>query len=209
MLDAVRVMPVVVIDRVAHGVPLAQTLVEAGIPAIEVTLRSAAALEAVAEIAAAVPDIMVGVGSIRRSQQLQEAVKAGARFAVGPGSTDALLDTADDLALPFVPGAITASEMIRLLERGYTLQKFFPAEPAGGLAMIKALHAPLPEVRFFPTGGISVELAPAYLAHPAVACVGGSWFVPAAALAEEDFARIGRLAAEAALLGAEAAAPGA
>lgn len=193
-LNDVRVMPVVVVSDTARAVPLAETLLDAGITAIEVTLRSPEALTAIERIAAGVPGLLVGAGSIRRADQMRQAVDAGAQFAVSPGASDALLDAADELDLPFVPGAVTASEMIRLLERGYTLQKFFPAEPCGGLAAIRALAAPLPEVRFFPTGGIDASLAAEYLAFPPVACVGGSWFVPPDALAAGDFAAIRELA---------------
>lgn len=203
LLRGTRVMPVVVLEDPDLAIPLAQTLLSAGIGAIEVTLRSGAALQAIERIAAGCPDILLGAGSIRRPGQLREVAEAGARFAVSPGSSPNLLAAARQRKMPLVPGAVTASEMIVLLEAGYTLQKFFPAEPSGGLAAIRSLAAPLPEVRFFPTGGIDATRAADYLAHPAIACVGGSWFVPADALAARDFDRIGRLAAEAAALAAE------
>ena len=200
LLAGQRIVPVVVIEEAASAVPLAETLLEAGLGAIEVTLRSDAALEAIERIASAVPDLVLGAGSVRRAEHLARVRDAGARFAVSPGATERLLDEADAVALPFVPGAVTASEILRLLERGYTLQKFFPAELSGGVAQLRALAAPLPEVRFFPTGGITPERASEYLALPCVACLGGSWMVPAALLADGDYEAIGRLSRDAARL---------
>jgi 2-dehydro-3-deoxyphosphogluconate aldolase/(4S)-4-hydroxy-2-oxoglutarate aldolase len=141
--------------------------------------------------------MLVGAGSVRRAEQFAQIADAGARFAVSPGATASLLDAAERQGMPFVPGAVTASEIIGLLESGYRLQKFFPAEASGGLASIRALAAPLPEVLFFPTGGIDQTLAREYLACECVASVGGSWFVPAGALAAGDFARIRELASDA------------
>ncbi|MEO1035527.1 MAG: bifunctional 4-hydroxy-2-oxoglutarate aldolase/2-dehydro-3-deoxy-phosphogluconate aldolase [Pseudomonadota bacterium] len=197
-LAAARVVPVVVIDDATVAVELAATLADAGIAAIEITLRTPAALSAIAAVAKDNPGILVGAGSVRNADQFAAIVDAGARFAVSPGHSDSLLAAAKAHGLPFVPGAVTASETLTLLDHGYTLQKFFPAESAGGLPMIKALSAPLPEVRFFPTGGINVERARDYLAFDAVSAVGGSWLTPAKALASRDFASIGELAAAAA-----------
>jgi len=200
VLGDIRVVPVIVLEDAGQAVALARTLCDAGLPAVEITLRTAAALEAIRSIAAEVPDAIVGAGSVRSAAHLRECVQAGARFAVSPGSSPGLLDAAAGAEIPLVPGAATASEVMRLLEAGYTLQKFFPAEGAGGTAMLKALGAPLPEARFFPTGGITDALAGDYLALPNVACVGGSWIAPPTLLAAGDFEAIGRRAAAAAAL---------
>ncbi len=201
LLAGVRVVPVVVIDDVDKAVPLAECLLGAGLEVIEVTLRTAAGLEAIERIAAGVPGMIVGAGSIRTAEQLEAVQKAGARFGVSPGATGRLLNAAKRSGLPFVPGAISPSEMMRLLQRGYTLQKFFPAGLAGGVPFLKAVAAPIPEVRFVPTGGISEKNAPDYLALQNVAAVGGSWIVPADLLAAADFDAIGQIAADAARLG--------
>ena len=198
LFSEVRVVPVVVIEEVAMAVPLAETLRDAGIGAIEVTLRTEAGLPAITRIAREVPGIIIGAGSVRHPQQFGQIVDAGARFAVSPGATDELLEAADSASLPFVPGATTASEVLSLLQQGYQFQKFFPAELIGGIQMIKALSAPIAEVSFFPTGGITLALARDYLALPNVRCVGGSWFVPTEALRAGDFKKITSLAIEAA-----------
>jgi len=200
LLNDHRVIPVVVIDNPAHAVPLGKTLLDNGIHAIEITLRTEAALASIEAIAGHIPELILGAGSIRDANQIPAAARAGARFLVSPGSTDTLIAEARKTGLPFVPGAATASEMLHLLEHGYRLQKFFPAEQLGGLALIDALAAPLPEVMFFPTGGINHKLALDYLEHPNVACIGGSWFVPKNLIAEGEFESIGKLAAEAARL---------
>lgn len=201
LLSAFRVVPVVAIDDRAHAVPLAETLVEAGLSVIEITLRTPEALGAIEDVARRVPEILVGAGSIRQAGQVTDVANAGARFGVSPGTTDALLDAVADCGLPFVPGAATPSEMIALCERGYTLQKFFPAEAAGGIALLKSVASPIPEARFVPTGGISYETAPDYLALGNVTAIGGSWITPARMIAAGDFERIGALARDAALLG--------
>ncbi len=201
LLSAFRVVPVVAIDDRAHAVPLAETLVEAGLSVIEITLRTPGALGAIEDVARRVPEILVGAGSIRQAGQVTDVANAGARFGVSPGTTDALLDAVADCGLPFVPGAATPSEMIALCERGYTLQKFFPAEAAGGIALLKSVASPIPEARFVPTGGISYETAPDYLALGNVTAIGGSWITPARIIAAGDFERIGALARDAALLG--------
>jgi 2-dehydro-3-deoxyphosphogluconate aldolase/(4S)-4-hydroxy-2-oxoglutarate aldolase len=195
-----RVVPVVVINDADTAVPLAETLLASGLPAIEVTLRTTAALDAIAAISGKVPELVVGAGSIRNAAQVAQVLDAGARFGVSPGHSDGLLDAVDAANLPFIPGAITPSESLALLDRGYTLQKFFPAGVAGGIPYLKALSGPLPEVRFMPTGGISVDNARDYLDLPNVACIGGSWMVPAAALGDRDFGAIGTLARAAAAL---------
>lgn len=200
LLSGQRVVPVVVIEDASDAVPLARTLLSAGLGAIEVTLRTEEGLEAIERIANQVPDMLLGAGSVRRAGQIGEVKSAGARFAVSPGSSDALLDAAADAALPFVPGAVTASEVLKLLDLGYTLQKFFPAELSGGAPFLKALGAPIPEARFMPTGGVTPGNAGDYLSLANVACIGGSWIAPSGLLREKNFDAIGRLAGEAARL---------
>ncbi len=200
LLAGRRVVPVVVIGRTGDAVPLARTLLAAGLTAIEVTLRTEAGLAAIEHIARDVPGMLVGAGSVRRAAQVKDVKSAGATFAVSPGSSDALLDAVADVELPFVPGAVTASEMLELLDRGYTLQKFFPAELSGGAAFLEAIAAPIPEVSFMPTGGIGPDNAQDYLALANVACVGGSWIAPPDLLQERDFAAIAELASAAANL---------
>ncbi|GAA3068596.1 bifunctional 4-hydroxy-2-oxoglutarate aldolase/2-dehydro-3-deoxy-phosphogluconate aldolase [Streptosporangium carneum] len=200
LLDIAPVIPVVVIDDPETAVPLARALVAGGLPVIEVTLRTAGALEAVERIAAEVPEAVIGAGTIRTGADVTAAVAAGARFLVSPGSTPALLDAMEGGGVPFLPGVATASEVLALAERGLTEMKFFPAEAAGGLPYLKSLAGPLADVRFCPTGGIRLATAPDYLALPNVGCVGGTWLTPADALAEGDYARIEKLASEAAAL---------
>jgi len=200
VLHLVPVMPVVVIEDARHAVPLARALVAGGIPVIEITLRTAAALEAVRAIASEVEGAVIGVGTVRRPQDLADAEKAGARFAISPGSSPSLLAAARDSALPWLPGAATASEAMTLAEHGHVFQKFFPAESAGGAAALRALHGPMPEIRFCATGGIGAHNAHDYLALPNVACVGGSWLTPAKRIAEGDWIGIEALARAASLL---------
>jgi 2-dehydro-3-deoxyphosphogluconate aldolase/(4S)-4-hydroxy-2-oxoglutarate aldolase len=200
LLSGVSVVPVVVIDDVDSAVRLAECLFEAGLNTIEVTLRTDDALESMSRIVAAVPEMIVGAGSVRYTKQVAEVIQAGAKFVVSPGASDQLLDTIEEAGIPFVPGAVTASEMMRLLERGYTLQKFFPAELVGGIPYLRAVGGPLSEVRFMPTGGVSAELAKDYLALSNVAAVGGSWIAPASLLEHGDYEAIGRLASDAAAL---------
>lgn len=201
LLKRERIVPVVVIDDAAKAVPLARTLMEAGLNSIEVTLRSAAALAAIEQIATKVPGLIVGAGSLRRSEQVSDIREAGAQFAVAPGWAPGLLDAAEVAGLPLLPGAATAAEMMQLFERGYALQKFFLAELAGGIPYLRAVGAPLPELRFVPTGGITAELAGDYLALPNVAAVGGTWITPKCLLDAGDFDRIGQLAADAIAIG--------
>ncbi|MDF6042192.1 bifunctional 4-hydroxy-2-oxoglutarate aldolase/2-dehydro-3-deoxy-phosphogluconate aldolase [Streptomyces sp. JH14] len=200
VLNLAPVVPVVVLEDAADAVPLARALVAGGLPAIEVTLRTAAALDAIEAIAAEVPDAVVGAGTVISARNVADTVAAGARFLVSPGWTDSLLDAMKAAEVPFLPGVSTTSEVVALLERGVTEMKFFPAEAAGGTAYLKALSAPLPQARFCPTGGITPASAPTYLALPNVDCVGGSWMVPGDALAAKDWARVERLAGEAAAL---------
>lgn len=196
LLDLAPVVPVVVIEDAATAVPLARALVAGGLPVIEVTLRTAAALPAIERIAAEVPDAVIGAGTIRSAQDVASAVAAGSKFLVSPGTTPALVDAMLAGGVPFLPGVATASEAMTLFERGVREMKFFPAEAAGGLPYLKALGGPLPDVRFCPTGGITLASAPSYLALPNVGCVGGTWLTPADALATGDYARIQKLAAE-------------
>ncbi|UGB38155.1 bifunctional 4-hydroxy-2-oxoglutarate aldolase/2-dehydro-3-deoxy-phosphogluconate aldolase [Frateuria soli] len=195
------VIPVVVIEDARAAVPMARALVAGGVPAIEVTLRTAAALDAVRAIAAEVEGAVVGVGTVLGEADLRAAHRAGARFAVSPGATPRLLDAAEDVPLPLLPGAATASEAMALLERGYRHLKFFPAVPAGGARLLAAWAGPLPQLRFCPTGGISAASAGEFLALPNVLCVGGSWLTPADKLATGDWAGIEALARAAARLG--------
>jgi 2-dehydro-3-deoxyphosphogluconate aldolase/(4S)-4-hydroxy-2-oxoglutarate aldolase len=194
------VVPVVIVDDAAHAVPMAKALVAGGIRAIEVTLRTPAALDAIRAIAAEVEDAVVGVGTVLDGTQLDTARKAGARFAVSPGASPGLLDAADDDELPLLPGVATAGEAMTLLERGYSHLKFFPAVPAGGARLLAAWASPLPQIRFCPTGGISLASAPEFLALPKVACVGGWGLTPSDKLEAGDWSGIERLSREAALL---------
>ncbi|MGP4049298.1 bifunctional 4-hydroxy-2-oxoglutarate aldolase/2-dehydro-3-deoxy-phosphogluconate aldolase [Streptomyces sp. 2A115] len=201
VLDLAPVLPVVVIDDVADAVPLARALVAGGLPAIEVTLRTPVALDAIRAIADGVPGAVVGAGTVITPAQVVDTVAAGARFLVSPGWTDVLLDAMAAAGVPFLPGVSTTSEVVALLERGVSEMKFFPAQAAGGTAYLKALAGPLPQARFCPTGGISPGNAPEYLALPNVHCVGGSWMLPPDAVAARDWARVEALAREAAEMG--------
>jgi 2-dehydro-3-deoxyphosphogluconate aldolase/(4S)-4-hydroxy-2-oxoglutarate aldolase len=194
------VVAVVVIDELADAVPLARALVGGGIRAIEVTLRTPVALDAVRAIGAEVEGAVVGAGTLLAPKDIAAAEAAGARFGVSPGVTPALLDAADASALPYLPGAATATEAMQLFERGYTFQKFFPATPAGGPEYLRALASPLPGIRFCPTGGISAHSAREWLALPNVVCVGGSWLSAGALLRSGAWRRIEALAREAAAL---------
>ncbi|MGI5487704.1 bifunctional 4-hydroxy-2-oxoglutarate aldolase/2-dehydro-3-deoxy-phosphogluconate aldolase [Microtetraspora malaysiensis] len=200
LLDLAPVVPVVVVDDAATAVPLARALVAGGLPVIEVTLRTDAALDAIRRIADEVPDAVVGAGTVRSADDIAAAVAAGSRFLVSPGTTPSLLDALLDGGVPFLPGVATASEAMAVRERGITEMKFFPAEVAGGVPYLKALSGPLADVRFCPTGGIKPATAPSYLALPNVGCVGGTWLTPADALAAGDYGRIEKLALEASAL---------
>jgi 2-dehydro-3-deoxyphosphogluconate aldolase / (4S)-4-hydroxy-2-oxoglutarate aldolase len=194
------VIPVVIIDDARHAVPMARALVAGGVPAIEVTLRTPAALDAIRAIAAEVEGAVVGVGTVLTAKDLHAAEQAGARFAVSPGVSPHLLAAAEDSALPLLPGVATASEAMSMLERGYRHLKFFPAVPAGGTKLLGAWASPLPQLRFCPTGGIALTTAPDFLALPNVLCVGGSWLTPKDKLQSGDWNGIEQLAREAALL---------
>ncbi len=193
------VIPVLVVDDIDAAIPLAQALVTGGLPVLEVTLRTPVAMSVIREMSQ-VPGGIVGAGTVLTPEDAENAKAAGAQFAVSPGATDRLLDACEEIGLPILPGAATASEAMALLERGYTTQKFFPAESAGGAAMLRSLSSPLPQILFCPTGGISHENAHDYLVLPNVACVGGSWVAPKDLLRSGDWGRILELAKEAARL---------
>ena len=194
------VIPVLTIERVADAVPLARALVKGGLRVLEITLRTPAALEALAAIADQVPEAIAGVGTVLTVRQFEQAQRAGARFAVSPGCTPALAAAAGSAGLPYLPGVQTVSEAMALAEQGFSLLKLFPADAAGGLTWLRAVAAPLQEVRFCPTGGVTAETAPAYLALANVACVGGSWVAPKDAVAGHHWTVVERLAFIAAAL---------
>lgn len=194
------VIPVLVVEDPAHAKPLAEALVRGGLPVLEVTLRTPAALEAIAEMSQ-VEGGVVGAGTLLSGTDVREAVAAGARFGVSPGAAPGVLDAAEGADLPMLPGAATPSEVMVLLERGYSVQKFFPAAINGGVPALKAIGAPIPQVRFCPTGGVSAANAAEYLALDNVLCVGGSWVAPKDRVAEGDWAAIEELARGAAALG--------
>ena len=196
MQDA-PVIPVIVLHDVAHAVPMARALVAGGIRMLEVTLRTPQALACMEAIARDVPEAVLGAGTVRSQADAQAAMNAGARFAVSPGYTSALGQACRALGLPLLPGVATGSEIMQAQADGYQQLKFFPALQAGGLAMLKAWSGPFFDVDFCPTGGLTPENAPQFLALPNVRCVGGSWLVPADALAAGDWARITALAAQA------------
>ncbi|MFC0865594.1 bifunctional 4-hydroxy-2-oxoglutarate aldolase/2-dehydro-3-deoxy-phosphogluconate aldolase [Sphaerimonospora cavernae] len=198
LLDLAPVVPVVVIEDAGTAVPLARALVAGGLPAIEITLRTSAAVDAIRRIAAEVPEAVVGAGTVRTPGDVAAALDAGARFLVSPGTTPSLLTAMVAAGVPYLPGVATATEAMTLAERGVREMKFFPAEAAGGVGYLKALSGPLPDVRFCPTGGITPANARSYLSLSNVGCVGGSWITPAVLLAAGDYARIEKLATEAA-----------
>lgn len=194
------VMPVMVINKLENAVPLAKALVDGGLKVLEITLRTPVALDAIRAIKAEVPGAIVGAGTIINIDTLNNAIDAGAEFIVSPGVTDSLIDAAMASGVPILPGVITPSEVMRLLEKGITAMKFFPAEAAGGIPMLKSIGGPLPQVTFCPTGGVNPKNAPEYLALSNVACVGGSWMAPADLVDAGNWAEITRRAAEAAAL---------
>jgi 2-dehydro-3-deoxyphosphogluconate aldolase/(4S)-4-hydroxy-2-oxoglutarate aldolase len=200
LLTLAPVIPVVVLDDEHAAVPLARALVAGGLPVIEITMRTRSALPGIKRIAQEVPEAVIGAGTVLTPADVRAAVGAGARFLVSPGSTERLLDAMLDSGVPILPGAATASEVLALLERGLTQVKLFPAQPAGGVAALKALAGPLPTVGFCPTGGITATSAPDFLALPNVACVGGSWLTPADAVAAGAWAHVEQLARQAAAL---------
>jgi 2-dehydro-3-deoxyphosphogluconate aldolase/(4S)-4-hydroxy-2-oxoglutarate aldolase len=197
LLDLSPVIPVIVIDDLSTAVELARALTAGGIRALEITLRSPAALDAIRAIADQVPDAVVGVGTVRTPDQLDAALRAGARFGVSPGLTEDLARAARASGIPFLPGVATASEAMRAAELGFEALKLFPAEAAGGAALLKSWHGPLPELRFCPTGGIHADNMASYLALPNVRCVGGSWLTPATAVRDRQWPTITDLARQA------------
>jgi 2-dehydro-3-deoxyphosphogluconate aldolase/(4S)-4-hydroxy-2-oxoglutarate aldolase len=200
VLARAPVVPVLSIARVEDAVPLARALVDGGLPVLEVTLRTEAAIGAIRAIREHVPEAAVGAGTVLNARDLSAVEAAGAGFAISPGATDALYAAASDARIPLLPGIATASELMHGLELGYQRFKFFPAESSGGIGALKAFAGPFAQAKFCPTGGIDPARAPAYLALPNVITVGGSWMVPADALAKGDWARIAGLAREAAAL---------
>ena len=204
MTDA-PVIPVIVLDNVAHAVPVARALVAGGIRMLEVTLRTPAALACIEAIAREVPEAVAGAGTVRSAADAQAAAMAGARFAVSPGYTHAVGKACHDLGLPLLPGVATGGEIMAAQEDGYAHVKFFPAMQAGGLAMLKAWQGPFGDVKFCPTGSITIANAPDFLALNNVVCVGGSWLTPAESIAQGDWARITQLAREAVALRGPAA----
>jgi 2-dehydro-3-deoxyphosphogluconate aldolase/(4S)-4-hydroxy-2-oxoglutarate aldolase len=200
ILSAAPVVPVLTIEDREVAVPLARALVAGGLTALEITLRTPDALDCIRAIAAEVEGANVGAGTVLDAKQYEAAASAGARFVVSPGATNVLIGAARNSPVPFLPGVATAGEAMALADHGYLFLKFFPAEPAGGLAYLKALSAPLPAIRFCPTGGIAAHNAGAYLALPNVICVGGSWVAPANAVAGSDWVQVTNLAGEAANL---------
>lgn len=197
-----RVVPVVVLQDAAHAVPLAQALLAGGIDVIEITLRTPCALEAIAAVAREVPDMQVGAGTLLGADDVRRAQDAGARFGLSPGHSPALLRAVAEAGLPFVPGVMTPGEVMAAREAGYRLMKLFPATVAGGLDMLKALASPFGDVRFCPTGGVSLDNLGGFLKQPNVALVGGSWLAPAAALQAGDWSQITTLARQAMALSA-------
>lgn len=191
------VIPVIVIQRLESAIGLARALVDGGVRVLEVTMRTPAALDAMRAMRDAVPEAIVGAGTITNPDDLSKAIAAGAQFGVSPGATPSLLSAIRDCGLPFLPGAMTPSDVMLRRDAGFTAMKLFPAQQAGGIGMLKALGAPLPDVRFCPTGGVAPENLRDFLALPNVAMAGGSWLTPADALRDGDWARITRLAREA------------
>jgi 2-dehydro-3-deoxyphosphogluconate aldolase/(4S)-4-hydroxy-2-oxoglutarate aldolase len=199
ILELAPVIPVIILDDVSQARPLAEALVAGGLPVLEVTLRTPNALRVIEEMAK-VAGAVVGSGTVRGAQHMQQSVDAGCKFMVSPGISPFILDAADKVSIPLLPGIATPSEAMTAAERGYGLLKFFPAEANGGAPVLKAFASPLSDITFCPTGGIDIVKARTYLALPNVICVGGSWIMPADAIASGDWRRIEALAREAAAL---------
>jgi len=191
------VIPVIRIEQLAHAVPLARALAKGGLPAIEITLRTPVALDAIRAVASEVEDAVTGAGTILNAKQFEQAVEAGSKFIVSPGTTPQVIKAAAGSDVPLLPGAVTSSEIMAALEQGYSLLKFFPAEQAGGAAYLKSLSSPFAGVRFCPTGGVSEKNAPIYLGLPNVLCVGGSWVAPDELVRDGKWAEIEALARQA------------
>ncbi len=199
ILSLAPVVPVIILDDVSKARPLAEALVAGGLPILEVTLRTPNALKVIEEMAK-VEGAIVGSGTVRNALHMKQSVDAGCRFMVSPGISPRIFDAADDIGIPLLPGIATASEAMTAAERGYSFLKFFPAEANGGAPVLQAFASPIPDMTFCPTGGIDLEKAKVYLSLPNVICVGGSWIMPADALASSDWARIEALAREASQL---------
>jgi len=204
ILRRAPVIPVLTVTRVEHAVPLAEALVGGGLTVLEVTLRSPVALDVIRAMRRAVPDAVVGVGTLLRAEQFAQAADAGAQFGVSPGLTPELAAASATVDYPLLPGVMTPSELLAARALGFDTCKLFPAQQAGGVGMLKALHAVFPDVAFCPTGGVSRQNAGEFLALPNVLCVGGSWVAPADALESGDWARVRELAADAAGLARKA-----
>lgn len=200
ILTLAPVLPVVVLDDATRAEPLARALLAGGINTVEITLRTPAAIDAIRAMARSVPEIIVGAGTVLNESDLHAAAEAGARYALAPGATPRLLKAARKGSIPFIPGVATSSEVMRGLALGYRCFKFFPAEQLGGAAAVKALAGPLAAARFCPTGSITADKAPAYLALNNVLCVGGSWVAPTEKIAAADWTAIETLARQAAAL---------
>jgi 2-dehydro-3-deoxyphosphogluconate aldolase/(4S)-4-hydroxy-2-oxoglutarate aldolase len=199
-LRSAPVVPVMVIENLEDAVPLARALVKGGLPVLEITLRTKAARDCIKAIIAEVEGAIVGTGTVLTHEQLHLSDKLGCAFAVSPGASPMLMQAAKNFSVPLLPGAATASESMALLEQGYSLQKFFPAEPSGGAPYLASLASPLPQVRFCPTGGITPELAPSYLKLANVITLGGSWMAPKALVAAKKWDEIEKLARAASAL---------
>lgn len=197
IMNTSPIVPVMVINNVEHAVPLAKALVKGGLKVLEITLRTPAALESIRRIKAEVPDAIVGAGTIINIETLNQAIEAGAEFIVSPGTTDKLIDAAIATGVPLLPGIANPSDAMRLLEKGITAMKFFPAEAAGGVPMLKSIGAPIPQISFCPTGGVSQKNVKEYFSLPNVACVGGSWMCAASLVDAENWDEITRLSVEA------------
>ncbi|HMQ58637.1 MAG TPA: 2-dehydro-3-deoxy-phosphogluconate aldolase [Rhizobiaceae bacterium] len=196
VLTGQPVIPVIVVERARDAVPLARALAAGGLPAVEITLRTPDALDAIRLIEDEVKEAIVGAGTVLNARQYDKAVAAGAKFIVSPGTTQELLDAAADSDVPMLPGAATPSEVMAMLEEGYRYLKFFPAEQSGGVAYLKSISSPLPQARFCPTGGITLKNARDYLSLPNVVCIGGSWVAPKDRIEAGDWAAITALARE-------------
>lgn len=201
ILKVAPVMPVMVVERLEDAVPLARALYEGGLKVLEITLRTPVALDAVKAMRKDLPeDAVIGVGTVVTPEDLQRAVDAGAQFMVSPGTTPELIEAARKSSVPLLPGVATPTEAMQLYTQGFKHLKFFPAEAAGGVPMLKSIGGPLPQITFCPTGGVSLENAPSYLSLPNVACVGGTWMAPKKLIASQSWTEIKTLASEAAAL---------
>jgi 2-dehydro-3-deoxyphosphogluconate aldolase/(4S)-4-hydroxy-2-oxoglutarate aldolase len=194
------VIPVLAFETVEQGLAVSRALYEGGVKVLEITLRTKVGLEVIREASQIADDIVVGVGTLTRPEECEQAVRAGATFGVSPGLTADLGKAARDAGLPLLPGVMTPSDILTAIAAGYDIVKFFPAEQAGGIPMLKAFYGPFQSLRFCPTGGVTHASAPSFLALPNVVCVGGSWLTPKSALITEDWAEITRLAREASTL---------